>query len=126
MRLFEEQGHGRAIVIGSVAGDRGRQSNYAYGATKAGLATFVTGLQHRYATYPDIYLHLVKPGFVKSPMTDHLDADGLLWATPDQVAQIICKRSKAGKLISYTPWFWYFVMLIIRNVPAALLHKTKL
>ncbi|WP_415405216.1 SDR family NAD(P)-dependent oxidoreductase [Tateyamaria sp. SN3-11] len=126
-RRFERQGHGQCIVVGSVAGDRGRQSNYAYGAAKAGLAVFVQGMQHRFAGASDIRFLLVKPGFVDTPMTDHIEGKGgPLWATPDQVGQHILKAVKRGKLQLYTPWFWAIIMWIIRAVPSFVLHKTKL
>lgn len=123
---FKQQGHGTAIVIGSVAGDRGRQSNYVYGAAKAGLAAFTNGLQHRFAPQPDIHFLLVKPGFVDSPMTQHIQGKGALWATPEKVAAIILRAVHKKKLTIYTPWFWSLVMLAIRNTPAMIFHKTKL
>jgi len=124
---FADQDSGRAIVIGSVAGDRGRQSNYAYGAAKAALGIFVQGMQHRFAGNDGISFLLVKPGFVDTPMTDHIDGKGgPLWATPDQVGRHVLRAVKRGKLTIYTPWFWAIIMWIIRNVPSFVMHKTKL
>ena len=124
---FVAQGNGRAVVIGSVAGDRGRQSNYAYGAAKAGLAVFVQGMQHRFANAQNIHFLLVKPGFVDTPMTDHIEGKGgPMWATPDQVGKHIARAVKRNRLQLYTPWFWAIIMWIIRNVPSFVLHKTKL
>ena len=126
-RQFEAQGHGRAVVLGSVAGDRGRQSNYVYGAAKAGVGVFVQGLQHRFADAQSIHFLLVKPGFVDTPMTDHIEGKGgPMWATPDQVGKHILRAVKRNKQQIYTPWFWAIIMLIIRNVPNFVLHKTKL
>lgn len=126
-RQFQAQGNGRAVVLGSVAGDRGRQSNYVYGAAKAGLGVFVQGLQHRFADAQSIHFLLVKPGFVDTQMTDHIEGKGgPMWATPDQVGGHILRAVKRNKLQIYTPWFWAIIMLIIRNVPSFVLHKTKL
>lgn len=123
---FTQQGHGNAIIIGSVAGDRGRQSNYIYGAAKAGLATFVAGLQHRFSDYDKIHIMLVKPGFVESSMTAHLSPKGVLWTKPDNVAKIIEKALLNKRLTVYAPFFWYFIMKILCSLPAFIFHKTKL
>jgi short-subunit dehydrogenase len=122
---FEEQGHGSLVAIGSVAGDRGRQSNYLYGAAKGGLALLMQGLAHRFAG-SEIKVLTVKPGFVDTPMTAAFDK-GPLWASPEQIAAGICKavaKKESGAI--YLPWFWFWIMMIIRNLPAFLLHKTKL
>lgn len=118
---------GRLAVIGSVAGDRGRMSNYAYGAAKGGLERFVQGLQHALAPLPDVSVTLIKPGFVRTPMTAHIDGrTGPLWADPARVARDIRHAVDRRKRSVYTPWFWWIVMTIIRTVPAAILHKTRL
>jgi NAD(P)-dependent dehydrogenase (short-subunit alcohol dehydrogenase family) len=114
-------------VIGSVAGDRGRQSNYPYGAAKAGLERYVEGLQHRFALGSgSISAHLVKPGFVDSPMTEGMEKGGPLWATPDQVAQAIWRGVSRGRTVLYVPSYWLSIMAIIRAVPGFVLHKTRL
>jgi decaprenylphospho-beta-D-erythro-pentofuranosid-2-ulose 2-reductase len=124
-RLFESQGHGRLAVIGSVAGDRGRQSNYVYGATKAGLGTLVAGLAHRFAK-SDIRVTLIKPGFVKTPMTAAITRKGALWASPDQVANGIVKAISRGVPDAYVPGFWRLIMLVIRAIPWLVFSRTKL
>ncbi|QIE43768.1 SDR family NAD(P)-dependent oxidoreductase (plasmid) [Rhodobacteraceae bacterium SC52] len=125
--VMTEQKFGRLAVIGSVAGDRGRMSNYAYGAAKGGLERFVQGLQHALAAYPNVSATLIKPGFVATPMTAHIEGrGGPLWATPERIAADIDKAVKRRKLSVYAPWFWWGVMTIIRSLPAAILHKTKL
>lgn len=123
--ILERQGRGTLAVIGSVAGDRGRQSNYLYGATKAGLATLVEGLDHRLARSGARAL-LVKPGFVATAMTAHIPAKGALWASPETVATIIRTSIDRGRAVTYAPGFWRFIMLIIRNVPRAIFHRTQL
>jgi decaprenylphospho-beta-D-erythro-pentofuranosid-2-ulose 2-reductase len=115
----------RIVAISSVAGDRGRASNYVYGSAKAGLDTFLEGLTHRLAA-TGVKVVTVKPGFVDTPMTDHLVKGGPLWASPDRVAADIERAVDRGMPIVYTPGFWRWIMLIIRNVPRAIFHRTKL
>lgn len=114
------------LVIGSVAGDRGRRSNFVYGAAKGGLERFVEGLQHARAGTP-ARIVLIKPGFVDTPMTDGVAGKGgPLWATPDAVAADIDKAAKSGKPVVYTPWFWWFIMTIIRSLPRAIFNRVKI
>jgi decaprenylphospho-beta-D-erythro-pentofuranosid-2-ulose 2-reductase len=122
--LFEAQKSGTLLVIGSVAGDRGRQSNYAYGAAKAGLGVLVQGIAHRLAP-SGARAVLIKPGFVDTPMTAHLPK-GPLWAKPDALGRTIAKAADSGGPIVYAPGFWRLIMLAIRAAPAALFHRTRL
>ncbi len=118
--------HGTVAVIGSVAGDRGRQSNYVYGAAKGGLRVFVQGLRHRLAG-SGVDVVLVQPGFVDTPMTAAVPKGGPLWATPDRVARDIRRAmDRGGPAILYTPWFWRIIMLIVRLVPEPVFRRTKL
>lgn len=113
------------IVVGSVAGDRGRGSNYVYGAAKSGLDAFTEGLAHRlYGT--QLHILTVKPGLVDSPMTAHLDHSGPLWAQPDSVAAAIEAGVRRGRRVIYAPWFWRPIMLAIRSTPRALFYRTNL
>ena len=113
------------IVISSVAGDRGRRSNYVYGAAKAGLSTFAEGLAHRlHGT--NLHVLTVKPGFVDTPMTAHLERGGLLWASPDQVAEGIEQAVRKKQAVAYTPRFWWPIMTIIRLLPRPIFFRTKL
>ncbi len=112
-------------VIGSVAGDRGRQSNYVYGAAKAGLDAFAEGLAHR-AYGSGLRVITVKPGFVDTPMTAHLDRSGPLWAKPEAVAAAIARALAKKQRIVYAPWFWRPIMTAIRLAPRPLLYRTKL
>lgn len=123
---IERQKSGVLLVISSVAGDRGRQSNYVYGAAKAGLSVLVEGIAHRLAPV-GAYATVVKLGFVDTPMTAHIKKGGPLWASPDGVARTLKKiASRPTKPIVYVPWFWRPIMTVIRNVPVAVFHKTKL
>ena len=122
---FERQRSGTLVVIGSVAGDRGRASNYVYGASKAALGVLVQGLAHRLAK-SGARAVLIKPGFVDTPMTAHLSKKGLLWARPEAVAKAIVKATDDGGPVVYAPFYWRGIMAIIRAVPASIFHKTKL
>ena len=113
------------IVISSVAGDRGRRSNYVYGAAKAGLTAFAEGLAHRlYGT--NLHVLNVKPGFVDTPMTAHLERGGPLWASPDQIAACIEQAVRRKQAVAYTPRFWWPIMTIIRLLPRPIFFRTKL
>jgi short-subunit dehydrogenase len=122
--LFETQKSGSLVVLGSVAGDRGRQSNYVYGAAKAGLGVLVEGIAHRLAR-SGARAVLVKPGFIDTPMTAAF-AKNLLWAKPEAIAPVIVSAAEKGGQVVYAPTFWYFIMLVVRNIPEQLFFKTKL
>ena len=125
--LLEAQGSGALVVVGSVAGDRGRQSNYVYGAAKAGLGVLVQGIAHRFASRgSQARAVLVKPGFVDTPMTDHLPKGGPLWAKPEAIARSVKRAVTAGGPVQYAPGVWRLIMLVIRTVPAPIFHRTKL
>lgn len=122
---FEKKGSGTIAAIGSVAGDRGRMSNYVYGTFKAAIETYMQGLRHRLASHNVNALH-IKPGFIDTPMTAHIQPKGALWAKPDQVAKEIVKAIKHKRSTIYTPSIWKLIMMIIRTVPEFIFHKTKL
>ncbi|MBL4868640.1 MAG: SDR family oxidoreductase [Pseudomonadales bacterium] len=121
---FEPRQEGTIAVISSVAGDRGRQSNYIYGTAKAAVSTFTQGLRNRLAK-SDVNVLTIKPGFVDTPMTADFDK-GALWASPDTVAGEIFKAINRGKDIIYTPFFWRYIMIIIKAIPEILFKKLKL
>lgn len=115
-RRLEAQGSGFIVGIGSVAGDRGRQSNYYYGSAKAGFAAWLSGLRNRLSK-KGVHVVTVKPGFVATKMTEHLDLPPLLTGQPQQVAEDVYKAVKKGRDVIYTRWFWRYIMLIIRTIP---------
>lgn len=123
--LFEQQGRGCLAAIGSVAGDRGRQSNYTYGAAKALVDRYFEGLRNRLVP-KGVSVLLIKPGFVDTPMTAALAKGGPLWATPQQVAEKIVQAMDSGRQVLYTPWFWRWIMLIIRHIPESIFVRLKL
>lgn len=125
-KCMSRNGSGTIAVFCSVAGDRGRRSNYVYGSAKAGLAVFAQGMAHELAASgPRIVI--VKPGFVITPMTAGMNRAGPLWSEARRVARIVTNAidRKRGPVI-YVPWFWRWIMLIIRLVPAPIFHRTKL
>lgn len=121
---FEAERQGVLAVISSVAGDRGRKSNYIYGASKAGLDTVLQGVRHRLHGI-GVQVLTIKPGFVATPMTAHL-APSPLFAAPAQVARDIISAIQRRKSVLYTPRFWAPVMFAVRSAPARLFHRTNL
>jgi decaprenylphospho-beta-D-erythro-pentofuranosid-2-ulose 2-reductase len=125
--VLEKQRHGTLVVVGSVAGDRGRASNYVYGAAKAGLAVLVEGIAHRLAR-SGARAVVVKPGFVDTPMTAHIAKKGLLWAKPETIGKVIVRiaRRPMSPPVVYAPGFWRWIMLAVRITPSVIFHKTRL
>ncbi len=122
--LFERQGSGTIAVLSSVAGDRGRQSNYVYGSAKAALSAYTQGMRNRLHAH-GVNVLTVKPGFVESPMTEHIEK-GILFVKPDRVAADIVGAISSGKNVLYTPWFWRYILLIVRLIPEGLFKKLSL
>ena len=123
-RRFEARGKGAIAVITSVAGVRGRASNFVYGAAKALVSTLLEGLRHR--LHPrGIAVIDIRPGFVDTPMTAAFPK-GALWASPDRVARDIVAAVDRGAGIVYTPWFWRWIMMVIRHIPEFLFVRTRL
>jgi decaprenylphospho-beta-D-erythro-pentofuranosid-2-ulose 2-reductase len=123
--VFARQRSGTLLVIGSVAGDRGRRSNFVYGATKGGLARLVEGISHKLAPLGARAV-IIKPGFVDTPMTARFTKKGLLWAKPEAVAAVIVKAGEAGGPVRYAPGFWAIIMLVIRHIPSAIFNKLNI
>jgi decaprenylphospho-beta-D-erythro-pentofuranosid-2-ulose 2-reductase len=118
---FERQRHGVIAVITSVAGDRGRRSNYVYGAAKAALNTFLQGLRGRLSA-ANVRVVTIKPGFVDTPMTAHLPK-GMLFASPERVGADIHRAMTKGPDVLYTPWFWRYIMMIVKAIPEPIFKK---
>jgi decaprenylphospho-beta-D-erythro-pentofuranosid-2-ulose 2-reductase len=121
---FEAQRAGTLALITSVAGDRGRKSNYVYGAAKGGLQVLAEGLRHR--LYPaGVQVLDIRPGFVATRMTEHLAQGGPLWATADRVAGDIERAIGRRRAVLYTPWFWRGILAVVRALPRPLFHRTS-
>lgn len=119
------RGHGTIVGISSVAGERGRQSNYLYGSAKAGFTAYLSGLRNR-LFHKGVHVLTVKPGFVYTRMTENLKTPASLTAQPQEVAKDIYKAVIAKKDLIYTKWFWRYIMLIIKSIPEGIFKKLKL
>jgi decaprenylphospho-beta-D-erythro-pentofuranosid-2-ulose 2-reductase len=117
----------RGIIVGisSVAGERGRQSNYIYGSAKAGFTAFLSGLRNK-MFHNKVHVMTVLPGFVYTKMTEHLQLPALLTAQPSDVANAIFDGTSKKKNIIYVKWFWRWIMLIITSVPEFIFKKKRL
>jgi decaprenylphospho-beta-D-erythro-pentofuranosid-2-ulose 2-reductase len=125
-RMAAENATGGTIaVISSVAGDRGRGSNHVYGAAKAGLTAFCSGLRARMAARR-VHVVTVKPGFIDSPMTAHIAKKGALWATPEAIAAGIISAVDKKRDVVYLPGFWRLIMLIILHIPEGIFKRLKI
>ncbi|HUX84419.1 MAG TPA: SDR family oxidoreductase [Chitinophagaceae bacterium] len=122
---FASIGKGTIVGISSVAGLRGRQSNYIYGSAKAGFLTYLSGLRNR--LYPmGIHVVTVLPGFVRTRMTENLPLPPLLTAEPAEVGKAVFQAVKQKKNLIYVRWFWRWIMLLIRLIPESRFKKMKL
>ncbi|MED5389215.1 MAG: SDR family oxidoreductase [Pseudomonadota bacterium] len=122
---FEEQGRGVIAAISSVAGDRGRQSNYVYGAAKGMVSIFMQGLRNRLSSH-GVDVVTIKPGFVDTPMTAEFDKSGPLWARPDAVAAGVVRAMQKGRSEVYLPGFWWPIMLVIKHIPEFIFRRLSL
>lgn len=122
---MEQQGRGQIAVLSSVAGDRGRPSNYLYGSAKAAVNIFCEGLQARlYGS--GVHLMVVKPGFVDTPMTRHLDLPAALTSPPQSIARSIEKGLRRKRHCIYAPAYWRYIMWLIRAIPPFIFRRLKL
>lgn len=122
---LESRNDGTIIGISSVAGERGRMSNYIYGSAKAGFTAFLAGLRHRLAK-TNVDVITVKPGFVATKMTAEMDLPKPLTAPPERVAKAIYKAYRSGKHTVYSLSIWRPIMFVVRAVPEMVFVKTKL
>jgi short-subunit dehydrogenase len=121
---FEQRKAGCIVALSSVAGDRGRQSNYVYGTAKAALDTFMQGLRNRLYR-SGVGVITVKPGFVDTPMTAQMRKN-LLYASPERVAKDVVRAIERRQPVVYTPWFWRYIMFAIRLIPERFFQRLKL
>lgn len=120
---FERQACGAIAIISSPAGDRGRAGNYLYGAAKAAVTTIASGLRHRLAA-KGVRVLSILPGYVDTPLTAAFPK-GALWARPDRVAKDIDRALARGFGVIYTPWFWRWIMLLIKHLPERVFVRLK-
>lgn len=121
---FEQRRSGCIAVTGSVAGDRGRQSNYIYGTAKGGLNTFLQGLRSRMFK-SGVAVVTIKPGFVDTPMTAGMKKNPL-YASASSVGEGVYKAMLKRRDTVYLPWFWLFIMLVVRNIPEPIFKRLKM
>jgi decaprenylphospho-beta-D-erythro-pentofuranosid-2-ulose 2-reductase len=124
VKHFEAQKHGAIGVITSVAGDRGRRSNYVYGAAKGGLSIYLEGLRYRLQS-SNVKVIDIKPGFTDTPMTANMKK-GPLFSSSDKVAACIVCAIQKGKSVAYVPGFWRLIMLIIKLMPDFIFSRLKI
>jgi short-subunit dehydrogenase len=121
---FEAKKKGNIAIISSVAGDRGRQSNYMYGSAKAGITAYSSGLRSRLSK-TGVNVLTVKPGFVDTPMTYGMPLPKLLVASPQKVGKNIYKAMIKEKNLIYSPFYWRFIMTIVKSIPEFIFKKLK-
>jgi decaprenylphospho-beta-D-erythro-pentofuranosid-2-ulose 2-reductase len=122
---YAAQKKGTIVGISSVAGERGRQSNYIYGSAKAGFTAYLSGLRNR--MFPEgVHVVSVQPGFVYTRMTENIKLPPLLTAKPEDVAVAVYKAVEQKKNTIYVKWFWRWIMLIIKSIPEFIFKKLKL
>lgn len=122
---FEARGSGTLIGISSVAGERGRASNYVYGSAKAGFTAYLSGLRNRLAR-SGVHVMTVLPGFVATRMTEGMDLPPRLTAQPEDVANAVVLAAERGRNVLYVPRIWRLIMFIIRALPEAVFKRTRL
>jgi NAD(P)-dependent dehydrogenase (short-subunit alcohol dehydrogenase family) len=124
--VFERRRSGSIVAITSVAGDRGRQSNYLYGAAKGGLTVYLQGLRNRLHR-AGVHVLTVKPGFVATAMTaGKIDPRSPLLASPERVARDIDRALLQRRDVLYTPWFWWGIMAVIKAIPEGVFKRLRL
>ncbi|WP_321778210.1 SDR family oxidoreductase [Sulfurimonas sp.] len=122
---FEKQRRGFIVGVSSVAGDRGRKTNYIYGSAKAAFSTYLSGMRNRLHE-AGVSVLTVKPGFVATKMTEGLDLPEKLTAQPQEVADDIFSAQQSGHNTLYTKWMWRYIMLIIKHIPEFIFKKMSI
>ena len=122
---FEKRTNGFIVGVSSVAGDRGRKTNYIYGSSKAAFSTYLSGLRNRLSG-SNIHVMDVKPGFVNTKMTEGLELPEKLTAQPEEVSRDIFNAQQKNKNVLYTKWMWKYIMLIIKHIPEFIFKKMSI
>ena len=122
---MKERGEGIIAGVSSIAGERGRGSNYYYGSAKAGFSTFLDGLRN-YLHKTGVHVVTVKPGYIHTKMISHMKTPGFLTATPEQAAKAIYRACRRRKNRLYTLTVWRPVMTIVKSIPESIFKKMKL
>ncbi|WP_238367988.1 SDR family oxidoreductase [Mesobacterium pallidum] len=122
---FASRGSGTLIGVSSVAGDRGRATNYIYGSAKAGFTAYLSGLRNRLAGQ-GVHVATILPGFVDTKMTEGMELPGKLTASPEEVAEAIWKAHEKRRNVVYVKPIWRVIMAIIRNIPEQVFKRMKI
>jgi len=122
---LEAAGEGFIVGISSVAGERGRQSNYTYGSAKSGFTSYLSGLRNRLSS-KNIHVLTVIPGFVDTKMTSHLELNKFLTSSPALVAKQVVSAQRKNKNVIYTKKIWRWLMMIIKSIPESIFKKMGL
>lgn len=122
---YAEKGEGAIVGISSVAGERGRQSNYLYGSAKAGFTAYLSGLRNS-LYHSKVHVVTIQPGFVYTKMTEDMKLPPMLTAKPAEVADAVYSAVAKKKNVVYVKWFWRPIMMIIKNIPEFVFKKLKL
>jgi len=123
--IYEKKKEGTIVGISSVAGDRGRMSNYLYGSAKAGFTAYLSGLRNR-LSHAGVHVVTVKPGFIDTKMTEGMNLPKPITAKPSNISKDIINAVKKKKNIIYTLWMWRYIMFIIKSIPEFMFKKLKL
>jgi short-subunit dehydrogenase len=124
-RYYASQHEGVIAGISSVAGERGRQSNYFYGSAKAGFTAYLSGLRNRMYHY-GVHVATIQPGFVYTKMTENIELPKMLTAKPEEVADAVYSAVTNKKNVVFVKWFWRYIMMVIKNIPEFVFKKLKL
>ncbi len=122
---LEHRREGFIVGVSSVAGEKGRKSNYVYASAKAGFTTFLSGLRNRLYT-SHVQVLTVHPGFIRTKMIEGRETPGIITATPEEVAQDIFFAQQSGKDFIYSKWFWRFIMFVFKMTPESMIKKLDL
>jgi decaprenylphospho-beta-D-erythro-pentofuranosid-2-ulose 2-reductase len=119
---LEQRKEGFVVGVSSVAGEKGRKSNYVYASAKAGFTTFLSGLRNRLFT-SHVQVLTVHPGFIRTKMIAERETPGIITASPEEVAKDIFTAQQSGKDFIYSKWFWRFIMLAFKLIPESMIKK---
>ena len=122
---FEKRGEGFIVGVSSVAGERGRKSNYVYASAKAGFTAFLSGIRNRLHS-AHVQVLTVHPGFISTKMIAGRETPGIITSTAEEVALDIFTAQQSGKDFVYSKWFWRYIMLVFKMIPESIAKKLDL
>lgn len=124
-RYYASRKEGVIVGISSVAGERGRQSNFLYGSAKAGFTAYLSGLRNS-LYHKGVHVVTIQPGFVYTKMTENIVLPKLLTARTEEVAEAVYSAVRKKRNVVFVKWFWRYIMIIIKNIPEFMFKKLKL